>query len=578
MTVIGSILEIGSTYLVFPLIQLLGGNPASPALSKSFSLARITDFYTFVPHRWQLLSILIALLGITIIKNLSLYLSMLSINNFTISCGNALREKCIERLLRMEIGFYNRTSLGKLLSYVNEQTQRTEKLFSGYLEIAREVVLITFISGFLLFLSPILTLATVISLIVIVGSLKFIIRNIEIHGYQSAKAIEGFSALIAEIITGMRVIKSFNAESKELARAKQSLQERYITEFTGYKYLSSIAPLTETAGILLLLLIIGSGVYIVAPYHEISLPVLLTYTVALMRILPRVNHLNGLRSTQSLFMGSFKEIQNFLNETAAEYLVDGTYEYQQLQKNIVFENLTFSYPDSKEATLNNINLEIKKGTTVALVGSSGSGKSTLADLIMRFYDPDKGQILIDGINLSRLTLRSWRRRIAMVSQDPFLFNASVRENIIYGRPDATNTELSAAVEQAYADEFIGDLPEGFNTIVGNRGTKLSGGQRQRIAIARAILCNPDILILDEATSALDSHSEKIVQKAIEEVSRARTVIMIAHRLSTIEKADKIVVLDRGRIVEEGNHKELLALKRSYYSLYKSQISLHNTIA
>jgi ABC-type multidrug transport system fused ATPase/permease subunit len=189
---------------------------------------------------------------------------------------------------------------------------------------------------------------------------------------------------------------------------------------------------------------------------------------------------------------------------------------------------------------------------------------------MRFHDPDTGSIKVDGIDLREFKLSSWRQAIAMVSQDTFLFNASVRENIAYGCPEATELEILEAAKKAYAYEFVKDLPQGFDTIVGNRGTRLSGGQRQRIAIARAILRNPDILVLDEATSALDSNSERIVQKALNEVSRDRTVMVIAHRLSTIEKANNIVVLCNGRVVEQGTHQELLALQGEYWSLYKSQ--------
>ena len=236
----------------------------------------------------------------------------------------------------------------------------------------------------------------------------------------------------------------------------------------------------------------------------------------------------------------------------------------------MFENVTFTFPSNSEPALKEVSFEIKKGTTTAIVGPSGSGKSTLADLVMRFHDPNMGNIKIDGIDLREFQVSSWRQSIAMVSQDTFLFNTSVRENVAYGSPKATDTQIIEAAKQAYAYEFIQDLPHGFDTILGDRGTRLSGGQRQRIAIARAILRDPDILILDEATSALDTNSERIVQKALEKVSCDRTVLVIAHRLSTVEKADNIVVLCNGSVVEQGTHQKLLEYQGDYWSLYKSQ--------
>ncbi|MGL5033657.1 MAG: ABC transporter ATP-binding protein, partial [Microcystaceae cyanobacterium] len=251
-------------------------------------------------------------------------------------------------------------------------------------------------------------------------------------------------------------------------------------------------------------------------------------------------------------------------------LPNGSKVYETFNSELKLENVTFTFPNSSEPVLKNLNLRIKKGMTTAIVGSSGSGKSTTVDLILRFYDPDRGSIKIDGGDVKEFQLHSWRKAIAIVSQDTFLFNTSIRENIAYGRPDATDAEIGTAIRKAYLEDFIQTLPNGLDTVVGNRGTRLSGGQRQRIAIARALLCDPDILILDEATSALDSKSEQIVQKAIEEISGDRTVIMIAHRLSTIQKADKIVVMDNGEIVESGTHIELINLQGMYYSLYKAQ--------
>lgn len=572
LAILVSVFEVLTNSLFLPLTQVLGGNQESSRFESFTIFEKLATFYTTLPEQWHLPVILLSIFCLTVIKNTSLYLTHININDFTLRSGTLLREKCVERFLQLELAFYSRASLGELLSYVNEQAQRSEQFFSHCLEIIREILAVTFLVAFLIILSPVLSVVTVVSLILIALLLRVIVKEVQIHGRKTANSIKRFSSFIAEIISGIRVIKSFNTESKELEHAKESLNNRYKTELTAYKFKSAVAPLTETAGISVLLIILLVGTSLFANSSGSTIAILFTYTLTLLRTLPRVNHLNALRAQLSLLSGSLESIQNFLSNTADSSLPDGKYRHQELKSDLVFDDLTFTFPTNSEPTLRNIKFRVSKGMTTALVGSSGSGKSTLVDLVMRFYDPNSGCIKVDGIDLRELQLGSWRRAIAMVSQDTFLFNASIGENIAYGRPHARELEVIEAAKKAYAHEFIQDLPQGLDTIVGNRGTRLSGGQRQRIAIARAILCDPDILILDEATSALDSTSERIVQKAIEEVSRNRTVIVIAHRLSTIEKADKIIVMHEGRVVEQGTHRELLALQGRYWSLHQSQVA------
>ena len=570
LAIVASALEGVTASLVMPLLQIWGNDAASSNLQLPSFIQGLISFYTKFPKNYQLIAVLISFLGLIVIKNINLYLSNISINEFRLKIGVNIRQQCIERLLKLELSFYNESKLGQILSYVNEQAQRSETLSSYVLEIVSDSLIILALSLLLVSLSPTLTLVAVISLIVVTLFLRQVINLVQIYGRQTANHIENFSSIVTEIISGIRVVKGFNAEPRELERTKKSLQERYEAELAAYKYNSAVQPLTEASGISALLALLAVGLVLLPGTQSGTLPFLLTYTLALLRILPRVSHINAMRSQLSLLSGSLEAIQNFLSSTAGLHLSDGTRVYEGICSSLVFENVTFTFPSNSEPALKEVSFEIKKGTTTAIVGPSGSGKSTLADLVMRFHDPNMGNIKIDGIDFREFRVSSWRQYIAMVSQDTFLFNTSVRENIAYGSPKATDTQIIEAAKQAYAYEFILDLPHGFDTILGDRGTRLSGGQRQRIAIARAILRDPDILILDEATSALDTNSERIVQKALEKVSCDRTVLVIAHRLSTVEKADNIVVLCNGSVVEQGTHQKLLEYQGDYWSLYKSQ--------
>ena len=577
LATIVSILEGLSTPLVMIIIQTLGGGIPNNSTSSTTFTHTLYVFYQGYPKNLQLLVIIGIFLFLTIVKNISFYSSSISINDLQLKIGRSIRRSCIERFFQLELPFYSRSNLGELISYVNEQAQRTENLSSYIIELIRELLIISVLLVVLINLSPFLTITTLISLLIGFFILKNILKNVQYYGRKVAISIDEFSTFITEVLSGIRVIKSFSSEFRELERADRCLQNRYDAEIQAFGSRAAIVPLTETVGITVLLLILSVGSVILANKGSNSLPLLLTYSYTLLRLIPRINQLNNLRSQILLLSGSLESIYNFLSSTESLHLPDGEIAYKGLSARINFQDVTFTFPSNSEPTLKNVSFQLGKGKTTAIVGSSGSGKSTLVDLVMRFHDIDSGSIKIDEYDLRDYQIKSWRKSIAMVSQDTFLFHTSLRENIAYGRPDATDLEIIEAAKKAYAYEFIQELPQGFETVVGDRGSRLSGGQRQRIAIARAILRDPDVLILDEATSALDSNSERIVQKAIEEVSQDRTVIVIAHRLSTIEKADNIVVMDNGSIVEQGTHQELLALQGKYWSLYNSQLSIDDQV-
>jgi subfamily B ATP-binding cassette protein MsbA len=302
-----------------------------------------------------------------------------------------------------------------------------------------------------------------------------------------------------------------------------------------------------------------------------------TFVVLLYRLQPRVKGLDADRVTLESYSASVEEVRSLLDESDKPYLRSGARVPASIGQRITFENVTLHYDSGKSAALEQVTFSINIGETTAFVGPSGAGKSSLINLICRFYDPSSGRLLIDGVPLPELDLAWWRNQIAMVSQEVYLFNASVAENITYGKLNATREELVEAARKAHAMEFIEELPEGFETILGDRGIRLSGGQRQRVALARAFIRDPQILILDEATNSLDLISEGVVQDALKEFGRNRTVLIIAHRISTIEHADKIIVLEAGRVVESGAVTQLLAAGGLFSRFYALQLKSQHSV-
>ena len=384
-----------------------------------------------------------------------------------------------------------------------------------------------------------------------------------------SEANDKFTSTAIEFINGIRTVHAFetqNFERKRYYKASLNLV-RSTTKLavigTGVKPLAEGLATTILVG----MIIVAFSSFVTAGTLQVSS--LLTFFFVLLRLVPILQDVNGTRAVLATMQGSTENIKALLRRDDKKYFQNGDTEFKGLNQSIDFVSVDFSYDDQKNV-LSGIDLIIKRGQTTALVGSSGAGKSTLADLIARFYDPTAGQILVDGTDLRQIEIGSLRRRMAIVSQDTFLFNASVYSNIAYGTEDATQKTVQKAAHLANALEFIQAMPDGFETILGDRGMRLSGGQRQRIAIARALLRNPDILILDEATSALDSVSEQLIQESLEKLSVGRTVIVIAHRLSTIANADKVVVLEQGQIVEQGTYQELLDCRGALWNYHRMQ--------
>jgi ABC-type multidrug transport system fused ATPase/permease subunit len=372
-----------------------------------------------------------------------------------------------------------------------------------------------------------------------------------------------------EFINGIRTIQSFATQEFERRRFYEASSQIVKANKKAITAWALVKPLAEglATTILISMIIVAFTVFVANGTLQVAS--LLTFFFVLFRLVPNLQDVNNVMAQLSTLHGSADNIKELLRTDNKPYFKNGKTEFSGLARSIDFASVDFGY-DASNLVLHDITLIIERGQMTALVGSSGAGKTTLADLIPRFYDPTQGQVLIDGVDLRQFNINSLRRKMAVVSQDTFIFNTSVRNNIAYGTEGATEEAILEAARLANALDFIQEMPEGLETQLGDRGVRLSGGQRQRIAIARALLRNPDILILDEATSALDSVSERLIQESLEKLSVGRTVIAIAHRLSTIVRADKVVVLEQGRIVEQGNYQELLDQRGKLWKYHQMQ--------
>jgi ATP-binding cassette, subfamily B, bacterial MsbA len=567
----GAVFNGISTALVVPVILAYLGqsgmsiNQMPPILQKLVSL-------TGAQGEQQLLVLMGLVLLTIMLKNAATYGNSLVAARLTQTLSSDIRKEGLRLLLDVDLAFYHNHKIGDLMHQLGGEVARTADSIKTAIQIFITIITMTVFLLILLSLSWQLTLiATGLSLIVSVLSQLFV-RRAKQSGEMLSSTSSQYSIALLEMLSGIRLVKAAGQERNQYHHIAATIDRREKAERQSQANYAIVSPVNEVAGMATVLIIVISGKVLFSAQMAALSTLLLIYLLTLFRMLPLVGQLNGLRSQFANSSPSVQVVYDFLQRDRKPIMVAGTQQYQTLQQGIRFEQLSFRYPSSDDWTLRNLNLELPKGQILALVGSSGAGKSTLADLLPRFYDCNEGRILIDGQDIRSFDPASLRSRMGIVSQETFLFNATILDNIAYGCDNVSHDAVVRAAQRANAYEFIQKLPEGFDTHVGDRGVMLSGGQRQRLAIARALLRDPDILILDEATSALDTVSERLVQQAIDELSRDRTVLVIAHRLSTIQTADQIAVFDQGRVVEVGNHQSLLAQGGLYSQLYAMQFS------
>ncbi len=553
--VLGSLVTLGFPYMLGDLINSATGNREAALMDALEDIDQIA-------------------LGLGILIAAQMLFSFLRVYTFSLVTQKTMadiRFGLFERLMFMPITFFEQRRVGELTSRITADVQQLQQVLSVYLaEFLRQVVTLVGGIAWILFTSPQLTLfmlavfPPVVLITVVFG------RFIRKHSKRTQDDLADTNVLVEESLHNISVVKSFTNEIFELGRYRQALKKVVANALKAdlYRGLFISFIIFALFGTIILVIWYGAGM---VQDGDLKIGHLFSFILFMVFIGGSLGGLPDVYSQILKAVGATERLKEILDEEE-EPGIDKNQKEVAVNGHVQYHNVRFSYPTRPESeVLKGISLEIKPGEKVALAGSSGAGKSTITSLLMRFYDVSEGSILVDGKPLSDYAVHAIRAQMGVVPQEVILFGGTIRENIAYGRLKATEEEIRDAARQANALDFIEEFPEGFDTVVGDRGVKLSGGQRQRIAIARAILRDPTILLLDEATSSLDAESERLVQDALDKLMEGRTTIIIAHRLGTIRDVDRIYVLDHGQVVESGSHQELMAQTGTYHKLVQLQV-------
>jgi len=482
--------------------------------------------------------------------------------------GADLRTTTYDHLLRMSLEYFGGKRTGDLMSRVGSESDRICVFLSLHLlDFASDILMLVMTAVILISINPWLALVTLVPLPFIVWMIRSVRFRLQTGFEKIDRVWSAVTSVLADTIPGVRVVKAFAQEDRESARFREANKQNLAVNDRINKIWSVFAPSISLMTELGLLVVWGFGIWLVSK-SEITVGVLMAFISYISRFYGRLDSMSRIVSVTEKSASAAKRIFDILDHVSSVPEPTQPVKLTHVQGRIDITDVSFRY-GNREVN-KGINLTIHPGEMIGLVGHSGSGKSTLVNLICRFYDVSEGSIKVDGVDVRSFPVADYRRHIGLVLQEPFLFFGTIAENIAYGKPQATQAEIIAAARAAHAHEFILRLAQGYDSMVGERGQGLSGGERQRISIARALLINPRILILDEATSSVDSETEKEIQKALENLVKGRTTIAIAHRLSTLHRADRLVVLDRGQVVEVGTHDSLMAAQGAYFNLYEAQ--------
>jgi len=526
---------------------------------------------SFLPHWihnvWTVVAV--SAIAITLIKGTAEFFGTYFINFVGLSVVRDLRNLLYARVVDQSMAFFGRNPTGKLMSMITNDTDKVQTAVSrASADLLREVFTLVGLLAVVVYLDWRLSLAALALVPFIIFPSSRIGDYIRHSSRRSQDKMAELNHILQETFSGIRIVKAFVMESFEIGKFKAATQRLLKTNLRIVRADALTGPVMELLGaatIVGLLLYARNQIL----HHVQTTGSFVAFLYALIKMYEPIKRLTGINNQFQQAVGASEQVFRYLDVRSEVADRPGAIELAHFEKEIVFEHVNFSY-EAGVPLLRDVNLRIARGEVVALVGSSGAGKSTLANLIPRFFDVTGGRVLIDGHNVRDVTLKSLRAQLGMVTQETILFNDTVSNNICYGRPVRDAARMEEAARAALAHEFITEMPEGYETMIGERGQRLSGGQRQRIAIARALLKNPPLLILDEATSELDTESELLVQRALANLMAGRTVLVIAHRLSTVRRADRIVVLDRGAISEIGTHQDLVTRGGIYQRLHELQ--------
>ncbi|MDU5803783.1 ABC transporter ATP-binding protein [Fusobacterium pseudoperiodonticum] len=541
---------------------------AVPAwLSKKF-----VDDVLIKQNKEMFLWIIGGIFAATVIKVISSYYSEITSNFVTETIKREIKIDIFSHLEKLPINYFKKNKLGDTLSKLTNDTTSLGRIGFIIFDMFKELLTVLILTGRMFQVDYILALVSLILLPLIIRVVRKYTKKIRKYGRERQDTTGKVTAFTQETLSGIFVIKAFNNTDFVIDKYKDLTKEEFEQAYKATKIKAKVSPINEVITTFMVLLVVLYGGYQILVTKNITSGDLISFVTALGLMHQPLKRLISKNNDLQDSLPSADRVVEIFDEKIETDVFGEAVKFDEKIQNIKFENVNYKYDDSNEYVLKNVNLDVKAGEIVAFVGKSGSGKTTLVNLLARFFNTDEGSVTVNGVNIKNIPLGIYRNKFAIVPQETFLFGGTIKENISFGK-EVTDEEIITAAKMANAYNFIQeDLPNKFETEVGERGALLSGGQKQRIAIARALIKNPEIMILDEATSALDSESEKLVQDALDSLMEGRTTFVIAHRLSTIVRADKIVVMDNGEIKEIGTHSELIAMNGIYKNLYDIQFN------